>query len=130
MIRYNLDRAFKARGVTKPYAFLKRAGFSDSSASKLKNGAVNRMSLDTMENLCLLLHCAPNDLMEWTPDDTSKIEKDHPLEAIRRTDKVIDITKMLNSVPIQRLNELEQIIREKIEGKPGEDSTKDGEPAS
>lgn len=44
----------------------------------------------------------------------SKIEGKHPLYKIKKNDKVINILKTLNSVPIEKLEEIEQIIKERI----------------
>ena len=111
MIAYNFDRIFKARGIDKPFAYLKRAGFSDSLSSKLKNNKVSRLNLTTIERLCVLLWCTPNDFMEWTPDKNSDADSKHPINKIKKHDKIIDITKALSSVPLEKLNEIEEIIK-------------------
>ena len=114
MIIYNFDRIFKARGIDKPFSFLKRAGFSDSFASKVKNSKVSRLDLRMLERLCIQLRCTPNDFMEWEPDNDNDIDKDHPLNLIRKSDKIVDITKTLNSVPLGRLEEIEKLIKDNI----------------
>ena len=114
MITYNFDRLFKARGINKPFSFLKRAGLSDSFASRVKNNRVSRLDLKMIERLCLLLRCSPNDIMEWVPDNETEVDKDHPINAIRKSDKVIDITKTLNSVPLDKLDDIEELIKKYI----------------
>ena len=114
MIVYNFTRVFKARGIEKPFAYLKKAGFSDSLASKLKNNKIVRLNLPTIERLCILLRCTPNDLMEWTPDTNNSVDSEHPLYKIEKTNKVVDITKTLNSVPIEKLEAIEQLIKNEI----------------
>jgi DNA-binding Xre family transcriptional regulator len=114
MLKYNFERVFKARGIDRPFAYLKRAGFSDSLASKLKNSKVSRLNLDLIERLCLALRCSPNDFMEWQPDKDSTVDNDHPLNVIRRNDKVIDITKTLNSIPLGKLDEVDEILKKYV----------------
>jgi len=117
MIVYNFDRILLARGITKPFAYLTKAGFSDQFASKVKNNRIRNLGLKEMEKLCTILHCTPNDFFEWIPDSNSPVDKNHPLSAIRRSDKVVDLTKMLNSVPLGDLDEIEELIAEKLKAK-------------
>lgn len=114
MLKYNFDRIFKARGIEKPFTFLKKAGFSDNFATKVKNNRVNRLDLDPMERLCIKLNCTPNDFLEWTPDKKNAVDNDHPLNIIKRSEKVVDITKTLNSVPLGKLEEIEKLIKAQI----------------
>jgi DNA-binding Xre family transcriptional regulator len=72
------------------------------------------LNLEEIERLCVLLKCTPNDFFEWTPDSDNQVNEDHPLNDIRRSDIVIDITKTLNSVPLGQLAEIEQMIKDKI----------------
>ena len=114
MINYNFDRIFKARGVDKPFTYLRKAGFSDNYATKIKNNKVRRIGLKELEKLCMLLRCSPNDFYEWIPEKDEQVDKDHPLNVIRKSDKVFDLTKTLNSVPLSELDKLEELIKQTI----------------
>lgn len=94
---------------------MKEAGFADSLASNLKNNRIKRLNLPTIERLCILLQCTPNDFMEWIPDkDTAGVSPDHPINRIKKTDKVVDIAKALSSVPLEKLGEIEALIKNEI----------------
>ena len=114
MIRYNFDRIFKARGIERPFTFLKQAGFSVNFASRIKQNNVKRLDPEEIERLCLCLKCTPNDFFDWTPDSENQVDGDHPLNRIRRSDKVVEITRTLNSVPLGQLAEIEQMIKDRI----------------
>ena len=114
MLVYNFERVFKARGVNRPFSFLKKAGFSDNFAAKVTNKRVMRLNQREIERLCVLLHCTPNDFYEWEPDDAHQVSEDHPLYSIKKTDKVIELTKTLNAIPLDQLNEIERLIQEQI----------------
>ena len=114
MLKYNFDRVFKARGIDRPFTFLRQAGFSDQFATKIKNSRVSRMNLSHIERLCILLRCTPDDLYEWTPDRTHRIDKDHPMHKIKRSEKIVDITRTLNNVPLDQLDEIEEMILNRI----------------
>lgn len=116
MINFNFERVFKARGIDKPFTYLIKAGFSDNFATKIKNNRVKRIGLKELEKLCIILRCTPNDFYQWTPDANDKSYSEHPLNIIRKTDKVIDLTKTLNSIPLGELEEIEALINDKIKG--------------
>ncbi len=117
MIRYNFDRVFKARGIERPFTFLKRSGFSENFATKVNNNNVTVLRLKEMEKLCIILRCTPNDFMEWTPNSDVEVGTDHPIYTIRKSNKVVDITKILNSVPLNKLDEIEQLINKRLNTK-------------
>lgn len=114
MLRYNFDRIFRARGIEKRFAYLRRAGFSDNFAVRINKNNVANIRLQEIEKLCILLRCTPNDFFEWVPDNENDVPKDHPIYAIRKSEKVVDITKTLNSVPLNKLDKIEQLIREQL----------------
>lgn len=124
MLIYNLERIYKARGIERPYTFFKAHGFSDSFASKVKNGKVSGMRLATMEKLCSILHCAPHDLMEWVPDDKTLIAPNHPLRALRAESKPPDMTSIFKSIPLDKIKHIKEYIEQGFEASPEEPSGK------
>lgn len=112
MLRYNFEKAFKAKGIDKPFTFLCRAGFSGNFATKVKNNKVNRLSLDLLERLCLALESTPNDLMSWQPGKNTNTATNHPLYELRRTDKIIELNKALNRMSLSKLEEIERLMKE------------------
>ncbi|MBN2614208.1 MAG: helix-turn-helix transcriptional regulator [Bacteroidales bacterium] len=115
MLKYNFERAFRARGIEKPYRFLRQSGVYSQLASKIHNNAATTMKLKTLEHLCLTLHCTPNDVMEWIPDAKDKVADDHPMTKLMRNDKIFNLTQTLNSVPLDKLERLEKIINNEIQ---------------
>ena len=117
MLKYNFDRVFKARRIERPFTFLRQAGFHDSLATRMKRNQVHRMNLPTIEKICILLKCTPNDLMEWEPDSNAESFSDHPLNIMMQSRKKIDdLSKMLNSVPFEKLGDIEQMIKKEVGG--------------
>lgn len=121
MLRYNFDRILKARGIGSAYTYLVKQGVHTRLASAVHQNKARQIRLQTIEKLCLLFRCTPNDLMEWIPDGNEIMEKDQPLKALLRTqNKVIDITRSLNSLPLDKLEEISQYIDEKVNEEEGE----------
>lgn len=117
MLKYNFDRVFKARGIDSPIKFLRQAGIYDAFALRMKKNQVHRMNLPTIEKICILLKCTPNDLMEWEPDSNDESFSGHPLNIMMQSRKKIeDISQMLSSVPFEKLGDIEQIIKKEVGG--------------
>lgn len=114
MLIYRFDRIFKARGIAHPFTYLRNAGFSDTLASRIKNNKVKRLGMIHLEKLCILLKCTPNDVVAWVPDSKTDIEADHPLNSLRQTDTEIDLVKTINSIPLGKLEKIEQLIKDEL----------------
>ena len=115
MLTFNFNRIFKARGIDKPFSYLVKVGYSDNFATRIVNNRIKRLDLAEIEKLCELLQCTPNDLLEWIPSNKDKSNDKHPLISIRRSDKVVQLTQILNSIPLDKLNEIESVIKKEIE---------------
>ena len=114
MLFYNFDRIFKARAIDKPFSFLKSYGFSSSFSSKVKQNQIGRLNSRELERLCLCLKCTPNDLMEWKPDSDVVIDEEHPIYKLHRPEALTDMTRLLNSIPLEKVEEINQIIQQKL----------------
>ncbi|HCE57647.1 MAG TPA: hypothetical protein DER09_07490 [Prolixibacteraceae bacterium] len=115
MLTFNFNRIFKARGIDKPFSYLVKAGYSDNFATRIVNNRNRRLDLADVEKLCELLQCTPNDLLEWIPDSKDKTNDRHPLISIKRSDKVAQLTQILNAIPLDKLSEIESVIKKEIE---------------
>ena len=67
-VRVTLDvmlarRKLRARDVAA------RIGLSETQLSLLRTGKVRGMRFDTLAKLCLVLDCAPGDLLEYDPSE-------------------------------------------------------------
>ena len=111
MLTYNFDRVFKARAIEKPFTFLRKCGFSDNFATKIKNNRVKRLNLNEIERLCLVLKCTPNDFFEWQPDNSDQIEDAHPLNTIKRSGEEVDLIRTLNTLPLGKIPAIYQLIK-------------------
>ena len=48
----------------------RKTGLTTSTISNLYNDKVKRLDFDTLEKLCKVFNCQPNDLFEYIPDNT------------------------------------------------------------
>ena len=87
-------------------------GFVPFTAHKYKNGKVEHIRLDHIEKLCVALHCTPNDILEWAPNDLLDDHPEHPLQKLRKSAKKIEINKMLSKLSLEKLEEVEKMLAE------------------
>jgi DNA-binding Xre family transcriptional regulator len=117
MLQFNLARIFKARGIDRPFSYLTQHGFTPSLASRIINSKVLNFNLHTIEMLCTALNCTPNDLLEWKPTkSTVGVTADHSLYSLKREDKATEVMQLINDVSLEKLAQIEAIIRKELEG--------------
>jgi DNA-binding Xre family transcriptional regulator len=115
MLTFNFTRVFKSRGIDKSFSYLVKSGYSGNFATRIANNRIEKLNLKDIERLCILLQCTPNDLLEWIPGSKDLNTGDHPVNKIKRSDKVVQLTQILNKVPLDKLNDIESMIKNEIE---------------
>ena len=111
MLKFNLSRIFKIRGINRPTTFFLQLGYSPGTASKYANSKMNTLYLYAIEKICVQLNCTPNDLLEWTPSKPEDDNKDHPLYPLKKSDKAAQINQLMHTLSFSQLEQLEQIIQ-------------------
>lgn len=67
MLKNNLSKIMGAKRI-KIYELEKLLGVSRSTLARLYYDRSNTINLKTLENLCKILGCTPNDIFEYYPD--------------------------------------------------------------
>lgn len=67
MIKIRLDRVMVDNHISLKQLALD-IGMSEINLSRLKNGHVREIKLETLNKLCKYLHCQPRDLLEYQHD--------------------------------------------------------------
>jgi DNA-binding Xre family transcriptional regulator len=111
MLKININKIFRLRGISKPQLFLRNNGFTDSKAFNITRYKTPALKLDNLERLCALLSCTPNDLLEWHPDKNFTLPETHPLHKLKPTES-INIAEMLKDVPAEKIAEFKSGIEE------------------
>jgi DNA-binding Xre family transcriptional regulator len=114
MLQLNLDPIFKARGITRPFSYLVKAGFTAHSANYILSSTTKSLRIDLIEMLCVVLVCEPNDLFVWIPDKSKAYPKDHPLYNLQQDD-LSDMNETLATIPYKQLKEIHKKINESKE---------------
>ena len=117
MLKFNLQRNLTTRGISHQYTFFLKSGFSKNFSMKLINGDVQRLDFSTLEKLCAMFQCTPNDLIEWVPPASEQNASANPLAALMRTNAGVDVLSALRNLPYEKLAEVEQIVTERLQKK-------------
>lgn len=105
MLKYNLAYIFKQKGISAPVGYLMKAGISKASASRLASGKFANIPLATLEKLCLLFKCTPNDLLEWNPPKDKTPDNTQPiLGLVRDYSSLIDLRNIGGDIPFEKLS--------------------------
>ena len=110
MLRLRLKYLLESKGIINPYNFLIRNGFTPNVATRSINGKIEQLKLSHVNKLCTVLHCTPDDLLEWYAGKNEALPDNHPLLSLVRNDKPFNIIGHLNKLSFDQIKEVEQII--------------------
>lgn len=64
MVKLNIEKLLK-KNLKSRYWLGKEIGMSDNNLKRIINGQTTAIKFDTLEALCQVLECTPNDLIEF-----------------------------------------------------------------
>ena len=111
MLKINLNKVFRLRGIAKPEKFLVQNGFTESIAYNITKTKTPALKLQNLNKLCSILSCTPNDLIEWTPDQSNPLPENHPLQKLKPAE-VLNLSELLKDVPAEKISEFKSGIEE------------------
>ena len=68
MIEVKFHEIARKNGINNSYQLEQATGWSPGQAARLWNKEWKRSDLGTLNTLCNLFKCTPNDLLEFTPE--------------------------------------------------------------
>lgn len=116
MLKYNIKNLMRLRGITRPYTFLKRKGFSRNMASRLGTEKLAGITPWQIEKLCIVLKCLPSDLFFWEADKGEQATESHPLWKIRKQEvkSVSDVGKRVAAEKMGEFLDAVKAVEEKF----------------
>ena len=105
MLKYNFQKVFEARLITKPVGFLMKIGFNKDAASNIARNRIKFFSTAHLQKLCIALKCTPNDLFEWVPASDSELPPEHPLNSLNRTNST-NLSEIIKNLSLEEINSL------------------------
>lgn len=104
MLRLDLNRIFKIKGIGKLNTYLVSRGHSSTYASHLMTGKIVSISFAKMEQFCIDFKCTPNDLFDFVPDKGNVLPEGHPLWALQKNLKIEEINTLLHSLSMEQID--------------------------
>jgi DNA-binding Xre family transcriptional regulator len=112
MLKYNLERLFRLRGISKPIPYLMKFGFTRAVSSGLVNNHLKAMPTKHIEKLCLVFQCTPNDLLEWTPNEGVNYENQPIMQLGIKNLPALDLREIGEEIPYDKLASFTEKIAE------------------
>lgn len=72
MIRLRIKEMAEKRGITTAYQLQKAANVPPSAAAKWFKNDLKSIGIETLDLLCKVLECTPNDLLEFQNDGNKR----------------------------------------------------------
>jgi DNA-binding Xre family transcriptional regulator len=110
MLRLRIYSILESRGIANAYNFLVKNGFSPNIATRCVHGKLEQLKLSHINKLCTMLHCTPNDLLEWSPDKNEILSDNHPLKTLERKEKPFNMINHLKQLSFAQVKEVQQLI--------------------
>jgi DNA-binding Xre family transcriptional regulator len=114
MLYIDLSLIAQARGITNLYGMFLQEGVSKNAARKLRNNSYRYIKLDHLEMICRRLHCTPNDVLKYVPDEKKPVAENHPLRKLEHKPVDMEALKMLHTMPIDQLKQLADMVKKEV----------------
>lgn len=112
MIYFNFARIFKLKGITRPFTYLTKNGYSAGYATKLTNNRVQEINLVRLEKFCRDFNCTPNDILDFKPSSKDPIPKDHALHTLTKKEIDNELISKINALPADKIQQIHNILKE------------------
>lgn len=110
MLNFNLKALLESRGYGKPQTFLRTHGFSNYTISRIMNNKTVSITYDTLEKLCLLCQCTPDELFVWVPDEGKAVPPDHPIHKLKPKPKAPNPVERIKKLSPAKLEALQEML--------------------
>jgi len=109
MLELNIPNLLKSRGVDNASRFLVKGGMKYHTVNRLLTGKVDSMTYATLEQLCILCNCTPDDLFVWKVD-IAGLPDDHPLYKLKPKDAVVNPVDRIKGLSPKKLEKLRELL--------------------
>jgi DNA-binding Xre family transcriptional regulator len=113
MLKPNIQKVANLRGINNVFSFLRKIGISHNVAGRYASGEALSISFRHLETISIALNCTPNDLLEWTPPSTLQNASTHALTPLLKNTQTENFKQLLQTLPLDKINQIAQILSEK-----------------
>lgn len=82
-------------------------------STRIVNDRTRQLKVKDVEKLCLILNCTPNDFFDWIPEKNDINMENHPLNALKRSDKIA-LAQLINGIHMDKLAAIEKLGKKEL----------------
>src|SRR5438045_3584583 len=109
MLYVDVAKACNNKGIDNVRDWLRKNGFSNVIAYRLVHRTYVSINLKVLEQLCVRLHCTPNEFFSWQPGDNT-VAANHPMQKLKPVATEHSINARLKVLPPEKLEALQQFL--------------------
>lgn len=110
MLSLNVARLLQSRGIDNVSRYLVEKGMKYHTVNRLLSGKTDSLTYATIEQLCILCTCAPNELFVWRDNGSHALAKDHPLHTLKAKDEVVNPVERIKKLSVSKLEKLKEFM--------------------
>ncbi len=112
MLSLNVASLLKSRGIDNASKYLVQKGMKYHTVNRLLTGKTDSLTYATIEHLCILCTCTPNELFVWSEANIAGVAKDHPLHKLKAKDEVVNPVDRIKKLSVSKLEKLKGLLDE------------------
>lgn len=112
MLALNVLKLLEDRGIINPQTYLVKNGIPYYTVSRLVTNKTKNITYATLEKLCLICKCTPDDLFVWVADADLQLAEPVALEKLKPKPKPLSTAERMKHLSAEQLEQLQQFINE------------------
>jgi len=107
MFDLRIKEAIQKRSWKPTISFLTRFGVTNPTARGLLSNKTKVIKLQTLFDICFLLQCTPNDLLDIPDKELKQMPPNHPLRSLKKpayTELPTEFLKTMNNEKLEQAN--------------------------
>lgn len=110
MLKLTITELLRGRGIDNPSKYLVQHGMKYHQANRLLTGKLESMTYATLEQLCLICVCTPDELFAWVKDEGMAAPDDHPLYKLKPKEPVANPVERIKNLSPKKLAKLRELL--------------------
>ncbi len=112
ILALNVLKLLEDRGIVNPQTYLVKNGIPYYTVSRLVTNKTKNITYATLEKLCLICKCTPDDLFVWVADADLQLTEPVALEKLKPKPKPLSAAERMKNLSAEQLEQLQQFINE------------------
>lgn len=112
MLALNVLKLLEDRGIINPQTYLVKNGIPYYTVSRLVTNKTKNITYATLEKLCLICKCTPDDLFVWVADADLQLAEPVALEKLKPKPKPLSTAERMKNLSAEQLEQLQRFINE------------------